>query len=210
MSWISKIFNGGKVRLSEGSETEVLGQSVRNAAFDQTEDEQAYRNNMAIISEAIRDEGMERILAEKMFEVSRVYVKDDLGNFVYAVDKDGNLMIDSYGCKIHVVEERTKVNDFYAAIYNFQSQVNRLSHINAADAKISYWELENIISNFIMSMPRSQLNSGELAYIKSWLNHVHILLQDATGGKKLNSLLTIHKTSSQNVVVGTQEKKKVF
>jgi len=200
-NWLTKLL-GGRPDIPKEARGQVYGQSVRDSAFDQNESEEAYRKNLAVFLESVSDEGVERILAEKMIQTVRVPATDAEGNILFVTNPDGSFVLDASGNKVELMMTYTKINDFYAAIYNFQSKVNRLSHINPSDAKIHYWYFEQIVDDIIMSCPRSKLNSGEIAYLKSWLNYVHILLQDATGGKKLNALLTVKKEASHNVGVG--------
>jgi len=210
-SWVTRTLGGNRLKISAEAEDSVYANSVRNAAFDRSEVDEAYRKSLAIFSEAVHDEGVERILSEKMLDPVRVALRDGDGGLLYVKDAEGNVVLDEAGRPEVMFKEYTQINNFYAAIYNMQSHVNRLSHINASDARIHYWYAEDIMSDIIMGSHRRQLNSGEIAYMKSWLTNVHIMLQDATNGRKLDALLTVKREASQKVAVGPVENKsKVF
>jgi len=213
VSWVSRIFRGssGGLKISGAAEDAVYAESVRNAAFDASESDEAYRNRMAMFLEAVRDDGVERILAEKMLNPVRIPMRDAAGEFVYLTDDDGKFVLDECGKKQPMFFEQTKINNFYAAVYNYISKVNRLSHINAGEAKIVYWSLEDLLSDILMSSPRSMLNCGEIQLMTSYLNYFHILLMDAADGKKLRALLTVQVKKDTTVGVGpVEEKKKVL
>jgi hypothetical protein len=204
------VLGGSRLRISGAAEDAVFAEGVKNAAFDSNESDEEYRKRMAVFLEAIRDEGMERVLAEKMLNPVRVAMTNDAGEYVFEVNDKGEFVLDEHGGRVHKFVEYTKINEFYAAMYNMLSQVNRLSHINGNEARILYWQAEDMVSDLMMSQPRSRLNSGEIAYMESLLSVFHVLLMDATDGKKLKALLTIKKEASQNIAVGPVGEKKVF
>jgi hypothetical protein len=190
----------------------VYAEAVHGETFTPNDTDVAFQKQLAYFNAAIHDESFERILFDKILTCVSVPEVDADGNFVYAVDAEGNVKRDGNGCPVLKMGMYRQVNDYYAALNNFLSQLNRLSFIDPKSVKLHALYAEDIISDILMSSPRSKLNSGEIAYMNSIYNMILILLQDARNGAKLNGLLTVRKESTQDVNLRSQNESagKVF
>jgi len=209
-SWISRQLSGNRRQISAGTETAVVSDSVQNERFAGTETDVAMQKHLAYFLEAIHDEGLEAMFFEKIMPVGLAVAVDERGHVVYDTDEAGKVRVDGSGCPIPKYVETRNVDNYYAAMYNMSSQLNRLSHISPKMVKLHALYMEDIISDKLMRSPRSELNSGEIAYMNSLYNNLLILLQDATNGQKLTALLTLKKETAQSVNLTNQPDKKVF
>jgi len=210
MNLISKFISSNKKRLNPGTETTVYGEAVKGAEFSQNDNELAMRKLLAYFQEAIHDDDFAAIMFDKVMPKVMVPRFDDKGYIMYARDELENILLDGKGEPIITYTEGRQVNDYYAALNNMLSQLNRLSFIDPKMIRLHSLYAEDVVSDILMSSPRSKLNSGEIAFLNSLYNMIVILLQDARGGNKLNALLTVRKENTADVNLRQNEKKGVF
>jgi len=206
-NWLTRILGGSHLRISGNAEDSIYAETVRGA-FDAGETEEDYKRRLAVLTEATEDDGINRLLAEKILRPMQVQSRDPKGNLLYVTNDEGEYVLDDYGNRVPLTVTYTEINTFYASLYNLLSKVNRLSFINPSEAKVHFWYFEDMVSDVIMNTPEDLLDSGEIAYMKSLLNNFHILLQDASNGRKLTAFMVSKREDTRNVAVGPVQDKK--
>ena len=224
---LAKFLGRSGVQTDPHTRTSVYTEAVRSEGFEPNETEIALRKQLATFLEAIHDEGVEALLFDKVMPRVFVPALDESGGVVYQTqevlddrgrvvplfdaegkavkDEGGNVvpqrvaLLNANGDPIPKFVEGRQVNDYYAALNNYLSHINRLSFIQPAMVQLHALYADDIISDILLNTPRSKINSGEIAYMKSVYNQILIALQDAVNGKKITALLTLRKENAQDV-----------
>lgn len=212
MNIVSKLLNRGKPTLTQDQKTAFIAESMRQDGLNQ-ESEIAWKQLNAFRYEAIHDEDKEAIMAEKVLQRIITPKINEKGEIQYERDEEGNIKRDGNGQPIFVYEAGRQVNNFYAALLNMNSHVNRLSFIDPKKTRLHALLAEDIIEDVKTNSFESAFDSGEGAFLNSLFNEQLILLEDATNGYKVKTMFEIRKTTSQDINLRQQERKvgeKVF
>jgi hypothetical protein len=172
---------GGQVSSDLSDALTVEG--VRADVDQRTDFEEEMQRKLALIREIVHDPDLEDLLDAKILQ--RVWVPeiDKNGYYVPATDEAGNVLLDEAGRPRPKLVQRQVVNDHFAAIRVYLSHKNRLSIMSPKNVKLHTLYLEDIISDAKMSRKKSQLQTGEIAYMYALLNEGLIAFEDACNGK---------------------------
>jgi hypothetical protein len=170
------------------------------------ETEVAWKQNLAFKYEAIHDEDVEEILAQKCLVPQFIPKTGEKGEVEYLRDKEGEVIVDANGAPTIMYVQGFTVDNTFAAIRTMVSHVNRLVFLQPKNAKLISLYMEDIIETAKMSMNESNFDLGAGSYLDSLWSYVFMLINDAENGNKVKSMFEISKR--QRIEFGPEQKEK--
>jgi hypothetical protein len=170
------------------------------------ETEVAWKQNLAFKYEAIHDEDVEEILAQKCLVPQLIPKLKEDGSIDLQTNEKGELLVDGNGHCMPKFVQAYAVDNTFAAIRTMVSHVNRLVFLQPKNAKLISLYMEDIIETAKMSMNESSFDLGAGSYLDSLWSYVFMLINDAENGNKVKSMFEISKR--QRIEFGPEQKEK--
>lgn len=208
MGLISKLLKrGDKVPAGPNfKEAMVLATAQGELMRGDTETEVAWKQNLAFKYEAIHDEDVEEILAQKCLVPQLIPKVNEDGTVEYLRNEKGEVVTDAVGNPCIKYVQGYMVDNTFAALRTAISHVNRLVFLQPKNARLVSLYMEDIIDTAKISMRESTFDLGAGAYLDSLWVYNFMLINDAENGNKLKTMFEISK--KQRIEFGPEEKKR--
>jgi hypothetical protein len=208
MGLLSKMLRRGD-KIPQGpsfKETLTMATVQGDAMRGDGETEVAWKQNLAFKYEAIHDEDVEEILAQKCLVPQLIPKLKEDGSIDLQTNEKGELLVDGNGHCMPKFVQAYAVDNTFAAIRTMVSHVNRLVFLQPKNAKLISLYMEDIIETAKMSMNESSFDLGAGSYLDSLWSYVFMLINDAENGNKVKSMFEISKR--QRIEFGPEQKEK--